>query len=143
MNCKKCGVILEEGVKFCGECGEPVNGEITNTNIEETNYVEKPKKKKGFLHFIKKIFIGMGTFILVIVLLVVRACSASKKMVCTSDNGNITLMYNDSSLIGYTSNGISFDLTSQQELAYEVGIDLYLESFNEWFTTNTSGTCTK
>ena len=34
--CQSCGVELEEGVKFCTSCGEPVKTETTTAPVEDT-----------------------------------------------------------------------------------------------------------
>ena len=66
-----------------------------------------------------------------------------KKMVCKSDEGNITIMYNDKTLTGYTANGISYDYDGQKEYADQVGVDAYLTEFATWFSNNTTGTCSR
>ena len=50
-------------------------------------------------------------------------------------------MYNEKGLTGYASKGITYDLDSQKEYANSIGVDAYIEEFEEWFATNTSGTC--
>ena len=95
----------------------------------------------------KKVLMIIGGIVVVIfiivavVLLIVSA--TSKKMVCKSDEGNITLMYNDKTITGYAAKGLTYDLDSQKEYAEQVGIDAYLEEFATWFSNNTSGTCKK
>ena len=51
-------------------------------------------------------------------------------------------MYNNSGITGYTASGIIYDLETQKEYAKTIGTDNYISEFNNWFTTNTSGTCT-
>lgn len=34
MNCKKCGALLPEGALVCPTCGEPVNTEVANENVQ-------------------------------------------------------------------------------------------------------------
>lgn len=86
-------------------------------------------------------FIGVLTLIAIVIISVVSA--SSKKLVCKSDQGNITLMYNDKKVVGYTAKGISYDLDTQGKLSEQKGIDVYLDEFMEWFSTNTNGTCKK
>ena len=64
------------------------------------------------------------------------------KLICESDQGNITLMYGESGVIGYSSLGISYDFDEQKDLAEEIGINTYIEQFKLWFETETTGTCT-
>lgn len=67
----------------------------------------------------------------------------SKKMVCESSVGNITIMYNDKALTGYKASGISYDFDGQKKYAEQVGVDAYLNEFATWFSSNTTGKCTK
>lgn len=95
----------------------------------------------------KKILIiigGITISVVVLFILVFSVVSAnSKKMVCTSDVGNITLMYNDNGLTGYTAVNISYDLDAQKKYAKQVGIEAYLTEFSIWFTSNTKGVCVR
>lgn len=86
--------------------------------------------------------IVLGIIVLVVIFFVVISAT-SKKMVCKSDEGNITLMYNDKTITGYTAKGITYDLDEQKKYAEQVGIDAYLSEFAEWFSNNTSGSCNK
>ena len=67
---------------------------------------------------------------------------SSDKLVCTSNKGNITIMYNEKGITGYTATGMSYDLDAQKEVATEIGMDAYITEFNSWFKSNTSGYCT-
>lgn len=95
----------------------------------------------------KKTLMIIGCFfvgIIILVIIVFSVISAtSKKMVCKSDEGNITIMYNDKTLTGYTTNGISYDYDGQKEYANQVGVDAYLTEFATWFSNNTTGTCSR
>ena len=44
----------------------------------------------------------------------------SKKMVCKSEEGNITLMYNDKTIKGYTAKNITYDLVTQKQYAEKI-----------------------
>ena len=67
----------------------------------------------------KKILMIIGGFVVGIIILGVIVFSAisatSKKILCKSDEGNITIMYNDKTITGYTANGISYDYDGQKE----------------------------
>lgn len=96
----------------------------------------------------KKVLMIIGGIVLglvvigVIIFFIVSA--SSKKLVCESSAGNITIMYNDKSLTGYTTLGdITYDYDQQNEYAKSVGIDNYIAEFTTWFSTNTTGSCTK
>lgn len=95
---------------------------------------------KKTLTIIGGIFVGVIILSLIIFLVI---SANSEKMVCKSNEGNITIMYNEDTLTGYTANGISYDLEHQKTVAKQIGISQYLEEFSTWFEANTSGTCTK
>lgn len=131
-----------------------VNG-LTHQSVEYTknygpsvNYSAEwdLKNKKG----------GNGNAILIIVIAIVAifavigiiffaviavVANSGDKLVCESSEGNITIRYNDSGIIGYSSNEFTYDLDGQKKYADIVGMDAYLVEFNEWFENNTDGTC--
>jgi len=85
--------------------------------------------------------IVVGIVILVIVIFVFVS-KTSYKLVCTSPEGNITIMYNDDTLTGYTaSGGASYDYDGQKGYADSVGTAAYINEFEAWFVGNTSGGC--
>ena len=86
--------------------------------------------------------IVVGVVVLGVIIFVVVS-STSKKLVCKSNEGNITIMYNDKTITGYTAVGLSYDLDNQKKYAEQIGIDAYLNEFSTWFSTNTTGTCSK
>lgn len=90
----------------------------------------------------------MKRFLVIMVCIAALAMSAgcgskSKKLVCKSPEGSITINYDDKTLIGYTANGITFDLEGQRKVSDVLGTDGYADSFTEWFTSNTTGDCEK
>lgn len=89
--------------------------------------------------------IGGVVVVVGVLLFVIFTCvsSSSNKLVCESKEGDITLMYNDKEIVGYSASNITYDLDQQQDYAKEVGIDSYMDEFSTWFESNTSGTCTK
>ena len=95
---------------------------------------------KKILMIIGGIFLGVIVLVIVIFLFV---SVTSKKLVCKSDQGDITIMYNSKTITGYTTKGMSYDLDNQKKYAERIGIDAYLDEFSNWFRTNTTGTCTK
>ena len=84
--------------------------------------------------------IVVGILVLGVVIFGVTSLT-SKKLVCKSSEGNITIMYNDKIITGYTANGISYDLANQQKYADQVGIYAYMKKFSTWFSSNTTGIC--
>lgn len=67
--------------------------------------------------------------------------TATKKMVCESTQGTISITYNKTTIVGYRSDNITYDIYEQRTYADEVGIKQYLDEFEEWFKTNTNGSC--
>lgn len=159
MFCNKCGKELSPGVKFCQSCGNPIGD--THTNLSNNNVVEvKPSNGDGIVNVEKTskkksilpiILIIIGVLFLLIIGLVVAlvfifnsVSSNSNKLVCESKEGNITIMYNDSTITGYTvSGGITYDFDTQKKLADQKGGEAYIDEFNKWFENNTSGSCRK
>jgi len=91
----------------------------------------------------KKVLMIIGGIVVLFVLIFVVISVTSKKMVCKSDQGNITIMYNNKTITGYTASGLSYDFDEQKKLADEIGSEAYLNQFENWFKTNTTGSCTR
>lgn len=93
----------------------------------------------------KKVFMIIGIVVVALVIAGIILFKivdiTSDKLVCTSDEGNITIMYNDKALTGYKAKNISYDFDGQNDIAKEIGVEEYLEQFKVWFSTNTTGTC--
>ena len=84
------------------------------------------------------------TFILLLVLgyiIFIIYNTASRKMVCESKQGDITIIYNKKSVTGYKSSSITYNIYEQREYADEIGIENYLDEFSKWFNENTNGVC--
>lgn len=80
-------------------------------------------------------------FIILFIVIFSITSASSEKLVCKSDEGKITIMYNNKTITDYTANGVSYDLDAQKEYAEQIGIDAYIKEFSNWFKNNTSGTC--
>jgi len=96
----------------------------------------------------KKVLMIIGGIVLgliVIGVIIFFLVSAnSKKLVCESSSGNVTIMYNDKNLTGYSTLGnLTYDYDQQSEYALEVGVNNYIAEFTTWFSTNTDGSCTE
>lgn len=113
-----------------------------NNNMYGYNQYQMPKKKTN-----------IGKIVLIILLVVIAIfaisfvigmviLSKSNKLICESNEGNITIYYNDTGIVGYNANGLSYDLDGQKAYATKVGINAYLTEFESWFTTNTTCSCT-
>jgi len=161
MKCQHCGADMPMGANFCASCGQSlantnniVNNQnpLDNSQYGQPAYVNQygnqygttPPKQTSTAKIILLI-IGIIVFlsIAVFIVLVIIGFAVSSKLVCKSPQGDITIIYTDDAIIGYTSSGITYDLNKQQEYAKLIGIDAYIEEFSEWFSTNTSGSCTK
>ena len=114
---------------------------MTYQQNQNTSYVQQPKRKNPVI----KIFAIIGGFVVGIIVLAVVIISIvsanSNKLVCKSNEGNITIMYNDNEITGYTASGMSYDLDQQKSYAKQVGVQAYLDEFSTWFETNTTGSC--
>lgn len=113
-------------------------------NEHQANIKQQPDKPKNnklikILAIIGGIVVGL--IILFIVIFAITSAN-SEKLVCKSSEGNITIMYNEKGIIGYTASGMGYDLDGQKEVAKKIGINNYIKEFNNWFTLNTSGSCT-
>ena len=109
-----------------------------NQNI---NYNNQQKHKNSIVK-IFAIIGGVVVGIIVLAVVIISIVSAnSNKLVCKSNKGNITIMYNDNEITGYTASGMSYDLEQQKSYAKQVGIQAYLDEFSNWFKTNTTGSC--
>ena len=86
--------------------------------------------------------IALGVILLVVIIIFIVSVN-SKKFECTSSQGDITIMYGDDTINGYLANGMSYDLDEQKSYAESIGIEKYLSEFNDWFESNTDGTCVK
>ena len=115
-----------------------------NMYYNQNAYYNPPRKKR---HPILKFFAIIGIIAVVAVagaFIIITIVSAnSNKLVCKSDQGNITIMYNDKEIVGYTATGMSYDLDEQKAYAKRIGVDAYINEFSTWFSTNTTGTCEK
>ena len=95
---------------------------------------------KKFLMIIGGIFLFLVVAFIALFLII---SATSKKLVCKSNEGNITITYNDKAISGYTANGLSYDLDGQKKYAEEIGIDAYIEEFSTMFSNKTAGSCSK
>lgn len=118
--------------KFDPNTGKPLT--------KKDNQVAK-KSKKSFFIILAVIIVFAIIFIVAVYWLVSMIFSNSNKLICESDEGDITILYSDSSITGYVANGITYDLDEQTEVAKQIGIDNYILQFQIWFETNTTGTC--
>ena len=150
MYCKKCGCKFEIGQKFCTNCGtkrdELQDNQTTNVQqaISEQTLNELETKKKFnpiFIIVIIIVVIMILSFIFLVSFLFSNISNNSDKLVCESPEGNITIMYNEQEIIGYTASGMSYNLDEQKAYALQIGINAYLEEFTTWFEKNTTGTC--
>ena len=95
----------------------------------------------------KKILMIIGGVVVVLLVcaggFIYYQFQTSDQFVCESESGTITLLYDEDSINGYMANGISYDLEAQKAYAKQVGIEVYLKEFNEFFQANMNGNCHK
>ena len=157
--CASCGapVVKEEEPKvkevnntkqdnnFVGSQNNNVNANNNNYNNQQFNSmpVNNVKRTSGGTKAL--IIVAIILFVLVILgvggYFIYKLVTSSNMLVCESNEGNITIIYNDKTLLGYTAERISYDLDQQKKVAETKGTDYYAKEFNKWFITNTSGTC--
>ncbi len=103
-----------------------------------------PENKKSPLKIVL-IVVGVVVLLGIIIfcLIIFGVMGSSNKLVCTSPEGNITIMYNDTHLTGYTTKGMTYDYDGQKAYADEIGLESYLSEFENWFKTNTTGSCVR
>ncbi|MBR3161435.1 MAG: hypothetical protein IKF19_01735 [Bacilli bacterium] len=131
-----------EQPKYDSMTGEPLtrdrNGIINNAGHEQQSKKNNSDTKKVLIILGVVVLIGglLGS------LLFFKLFGSTKKYVCKSSMGNITIIYNKKTILGYaTTGGISYDLDGQKKIAEQIGVDYYLDEFNDWFVLTTSGTC--
>lgn len=149
MFCKNCGRKLNQGEIFCADCGtrvgQPVNNNVyPNQQVINTN-MQVPSKKNSGSKVLIIVLIAIGLIVAGVVaffVLVFKNLTAdANKLVCKSNEGNITIMYKNDEIIGYTVVNMEYDLDEQKEYAKEIGIDAYILEFKEWFSSHTTGSC--
>lgn len=103
--------------------------------------------KKELKEVNKWFLVVCGAVILSVVVMVVFVLvndgDNSKQLVCQSNEGNITLVYDNNTVVGFTASTYTYDLLSEKERAEEMGVEKYIDEFASIFNTNTMGTCTK
>ncbi len=97
------------------------------------------KSLKKVLMIIGGIVVGI---LILAILIFVIVSATSEKLVCESNEGNITIMYTKDNITGYkATGGLTYDLDAQQKVAEQIGVEEYINQFKTWFSTNTTGTC--
>ena len=93
----------------------------------------------------KKVLMIIGGIIVGFIVLFVAVfwitSATSNKLVCESQEGKITIMYNDKTLTGYTASKVSYDFDGQKKYAEEIGVENYIEEFSRLFSSKSTGSC--
>jgi len=130
------------------ENDDTVKPESTISNLisnNSTNYynsgpkvyaVEKPKTNVPIVVALTVIILLVAGYLVYMFM-----DTMTKKMVCESNTGNISITYNKTTIVGYRSNNITYDIYEQRTYADEIGIKQYLDEFENWFKTTTNGSC--
>jgi uncharacterized membrane protein YvbJ len=141
--CVHCGTALDNSTNFCSNCGNKISSENNQTsNVSNNSLNQSPNNKSKFSKWLIIVGCVIIGFIVLFILIFYLVSNSSNKLVCKSKQGNITIMYNDKNITGYTSYNINYDMDEQKKIAEQIGIDEYILQFNTWFNTNTTGTCT-
>lgn len=132
--------IYDQSMNQAPVAQQPMYNQQYNAPMNQP-YNQKQGGKKGTKIFL--IIIGILALVAVAVFLVFYFLDKnSNKLVCESNIGNITIYYNENEITGYKASGsITYDLSGQQEVARQLGVDLYMQQFDNWFKTNTTGSC--
>ena len=93
---------------------------------------------KKVLMIIGGIVVG---FIVLLVVVFLITSATSNKLVCESQEGKITIMYNEKTLTGYTASNVSYDFDEQKKYAEEIGVETYIEEFSKLFSSKSTGSC--
>ena len=134
-------------INFNPTTGQPIQNGTNTMNMQPQyqqmpNYNQQPQKKTSPLKIILMVIGGIAVLTIVLICIIFfGAFGTSNKLVCKSNEGNITIMYTKKQITGYTAKGISYDLDGQKEVAKQIGVETYINQFETWFSTNTTGTC--
>lgn len=110
----------------------------TNINVDFDKLDKETKRKL----LIASISILVAFISLIVILIVMITPNSSyNKLICESDQGSITIIYDDKDLKDYKNKGIDYDFESHKNLAKEVGVNKYITDFMQWFGNNTTGEC--
>ncbi len=135
-----CALNEVKGMKL--KMNTNVTEPVTNTKSVANNSKPESKKIRNVVIIISVIFVVVVIAVIALFVFIFSLISSnSNQLVCKSNTGNITIMYNDSTIVGYTATGMSYDLDQQKKVANQIGIDNYVSQFSDWFKTNTDGTC--
>ena len=123
---------------------EQAQAPSVSTENQQVNSIPQKSNKtlKIVLIALGAFFAGIILIVAVIFLIITVFVNSSSKLVCKSKEGNITISYNDKTITGYTANGITYDFDGQKLIADRIGSKEYINQFDIWFRSHTSGTCT-
>lgn len=137
-------------INFDPVTGQPIqNGSNYQIQQQENqqyqqmpNYNISPQKKKNPIKIILMIIGGIAVFFIGLWCIIFFGTSAlSNKLVCKSNEGNITIMYTDNQITGYKANGVSYNFDAQKQIAERIGVEDYISQFESMFTMKTTGNC--
>ena len=115
---------------------------IPQQPINQTYNTDKKAGKKSVLPIVLGIIGGFVGLIIIGIVVLLVIFSKQDKMICKSNEGSITIMYNKNGLTGYQTTDMTYKFEEQKEYAKQIGVDAYLREFNTWFINNTTGSCT-
>ncbi len=121
---------------------ENEKGNETLENKKE-NDIEKLSKQNSNLKLI--LFIIIGSIVAIVVVLCIvwyMLYGTNKKLHCTSQYGDVTLIYNQKEIVSYEATGeLTFNMEKQNMIAKEIGTKSYIAQFITSFVTDFGGYC--
>ena len=87
-------------------------------------------------------FAVFGILLLVIAALVaVQLSNKKQKLVCNSDKGGFTIVYDKSTITDYSVDNMEYNFGEQESLIENMGIDAYIKRLSDWYHETTGVSC--
>lgn len=112
---------------------------VQNNYSINDNYSNNHKPKR---HKLKLVFGLIIAIVIAIIVIFKSGATGPDKLVCKSDKGNLTIMYNKNELVDYEADGIDYDLDADKLEANKIGVEKYIIAMYSWFVDTKQGTCT-
>ena len=130
---------------------QPINNENNPAPVTPSlppQSFQPPQEKKKMNKKLKIalcIIIPLVIIIIVVAILFTVVFNNNDKLSCEANyrgsNVSITLYFNDKQLVGYNAINMEYNYEEQQKYAQEIGIQNYLQEFNQNFEDDYEGSC--